>query len=77
MKENHLSDEIFIRANSILYKFLLSTCTNDIDDSILIACLSLATKLSEHSNLNLFNSDTLIVSVLFFLFCYSYYCDNI
>jgi len=60
-----IDDEIFIRANSILHKFLLSTCSNDVDESILIACLSLATKLTEHSNhftMILFNSNSLILN---------------
>ncbi|CAF3380043.1 unnamed protein product [Rotaria sp. Silwood1] len=65
VQENHLSNEIFIRANAILHKFLLSICTNEIDESILIACLSLATKLNEHSthsNITLFNSSSLITN---------------
>ncbi|CAF0717188.1 unnamed protein product [Adineta steineri] len=61
-----LSNEIFIRANAILHKFLLSTkCVNNIDVSILIACLSLSTKLSQHSthsSIPLFNSDSLILN---------------
>ncbi|CAF3920841.1 unnamed protein product [Rotaria sp. Silwood2] len=65
VQENHLSNEIFIRANAILHKLLLSICTNEIDESILIACLSLATKLNEHSthlNITLFSSNSLITN---------------
>ncbi|CAF0833703.1 unnamed protein product [Rotaria sordida] len=65
VQENHLSNEIFIRANAILHKLLHSICTNEINESILIACLSLATKLNEHStysNITLFNNNILIAN---------------
>lgn len=73
VKENDLSNEVFIRANTILQKFLHVTSTDNIDQSIFIACLSLATKLSEHSNhftKIFFNSNSLIVSTILFLSLY-------
>ncbi|UJR35418.1 hypothetical protein I4U23_028175 [Adineta vaga] len=49
-QEYHLHNEVYIRANAILHQYLLLTCTSDITESILLACLSLSTKLSQHSN---------------------------
>ncbi|CAM4913179.1 unnamed protein product [Rotaria socialis] len=63
-REHNLSNEIIIRSNAILHHLLLlSICTDEIDESIFIACLSLTTKLNEHSthlNTAFFNSDSLI-----------------
>jgi hypothetical protein len=73
VQEYRLSNEVFIRANVILQKFLLTTSSNDIDESILVACLSLSTKLSQHSNhsdITLFNSNSLIVRISFFSFVF-------
>ncbi|CAM4777046.1 unnamed protein product [Rotaria magnacalcarata] len=62
-REHNLSNEIIIRSSAILHHLLLSICTDEIDESIFIACLSLTTKLNEHSthlNTAFFNSDSLI-----------------
>ncbi|CAF1341832.1 unnamed protein product [Adineta ricciae] len=56
-----LNKEIFIRANAILTKYLLTTSADDIDESILVACLSLSTKLSQHSSSRTF-CDNLLIS---------------